>query len=269
MPLILFTSPKGGAGKTTLSAHVAAILAGRGRRVLAIDLDPQNALRLHLGLSIREESGFAAAIGQHPAWRSAALDTPSGVRLLPFGAADPRHVLELGAALLASPELLAAPVRDMLTDPDLVVVVDSAPGPSSAASAIAPLADLIVIVLLADAASASLIPHVASGRLYGPGTLAARMTERATVVLNQVDLGSALSATVMDSVAQSLGPRLLGAVCRDDAVAEALADQRLLADGAAAEDLGLLADAIAARLKLNSLHARRPSYSALADCGLS
>jgi chromosome partitioning protein len=40
--IITFTNQKGGVGKTTLSVHVAAELARRGRRVKLIDLDPQH-----------------------------------------------------------------------------------------------------------------------------------------------------------------------------------------------------------------------------------
>lgn len=267
MPLILFTSPKGGVGKTTLAAHSAAILAQRGHRVLAIDLDPQNALRLHLGLSIGEERGFLAAIDQEPDWRAAVQNTLAGVRLLPFGVVEPRRALHLGMALLDCPELLATPVRDMLTDPGLVVIVDSAPGPSAAASAIAMLAELSVVVLLSDAGSASLIPQVVSGRAYGRGTLAGRISERMAVVLNQVELDSVLSAAVLDSAASALGPRLLGAVCRDDALSEALANRKLLlgGDGGAAEDLALMVDAIEARAKLVSSVGRRHDFSALAE----
>ena len=270
MPLLLFTSPKGGVGKTTLAAHTAAILAKRGYRVLALDFDPQNALRLHLGLSIREETGFLGVIDHRPDWRRLILDTPAGVHLLPFGIAEPRRILQLGMALLDDPELLAAPVRDMLTDLNLIVVVDSAPGPSAAVSAVASLADLVVLVLLADAGSASLMPQVASGRIHGRGTLAGRMADRMAVVLNQVELDGPLSAAVLESAATALGPRLLGAVCRDDALAEALANRHLLLDatGAAAEDLALMVDAIQNRAKLAPTSGRRGNFSALADWGL-
>ncbi len=270
MPLILFTSPKGGVGKTTLAAHTAAILAKRGHRVLVLDLDPQNALRLHLGLSMRGDAGFLAVIDQQPDWRAAVAETPTGVRLLPFGTVEPRRALQLAMALLDAPELLAAPVRNMLSDPGLVVIVDSAPGPTSAVTAVAQLADLAVVVLLADAGSASLIPQVASGRVYGRGTLAGRLSERAAVVLNQVELDSALSAAVLDSTATALGTRLLGAVCRDDALAEALANRELLlsGEGGAAEDLGLMVDAIETRAKLAPVGGRRGTFPALAEWGL-
>ncbi len=41
---------KGGVGKTTTVANVAAALAAAGRRVVAIDLDPQAHLTIHLGV---------------------------------------------------------------------------------------------------------------------------------------------------------------------------------------------------------------------------
>lgn len=273
MPLILFTSPKGGVGKTTLAAHVAAIFAKRGQRVLAIDLDPQNALRLHLGLSLRDEAGYAHTLDQQPDWQDAAVDTPSGVRLLPFGASDPRRVLEMGLALLDRPDILLAPVRSMLADPALIVIADLPPGPSAALTALTMLADLVVMVLLADAGSASLIPQIISGQVYGRGTMASRMAERTGVVMNQADLDSPLSAAVLDSAVHAFGPRLLGAVCRDDVLAEALANRTLLTSGTggAAEDLAVLTDSIAARLRAAAAPATPAdarSFPALTEWGL-
>lgn len=249
MALIVMNSPKGGVGKTTLTAHIAAILAKRGYPVLALDLDPQNSLRLHLGLSIRDEAGYGNALDQQPRWQTSVVDTPAGVHLLPYGVSESRRVLEADMALLNRPDLLAAPVRDMLADPARFVIVDTAPGFSPALAALTPLADLLVVVLLADVASAALIPPIVSGQIYGRGTMSARSVDRVVVLMNQVDLDAPISAAVLDSARNAFGPRLLGAVCWDSALAEALVHRYLLTDGAegAAEDLQLLVDALTAR----------------------
>jgi cellulose synthase operon protein YhjQ len=252
MPLICFASPKGGVGKTTLAANIADVLRRNGRRVLTLDFDPQNALRLHYGVALNDGTGFFADLPKRPDWRNVARQTSSGVTLLPHGAIDMRGALGLSAALERDPELLAAPMRAILSDPGLLVVADTPPGPSHALHLLAPMAAMVVCVLLADATSAALVPEIDSGRFLGHGTMAALFAGRLRVVLNQVDQTSQLSTASAEAVARHLGPRLLGAVCRDEAVAEALASQRMLLDSApdspAVEDLQEIARGIEAAL---------------------
>ncbi len=251
MPLITFASPKGGVGKTTLAAHVAALLARAGHAVVALDLDPQNAMRLHLGLPLWEPAAFTGNLPQRPNWRDCLVETASGVRLLPFGPGDAARAMGVAHALMNAPELLADPVREMLAVPGLIVVADSPPGPNPALAAISSMTDILVLVLLADAGSAALIPQIASNRVLGRGTLAARMGERAVLALNQVETTNPLSEAVLDMAETALGSRFLGVVCRDPAVAEALADRRMLleAEPGAGEDLHLMTDALAKRLR--------------------
>lgn len=47
-PTIAVSNHKGGVGKTTVTAHVAAALAAAGYDVLAVDTDPQGTLSMHL-----------------------------------------------------------------------------------------------------------------------------------------------------------------------------------------------------------------------------
>ncbi|MCX5636614.1 MAG: AAA family ATPase, partial [Planctomycetota bacterium] len=50
MRTIAVLNQKGGVGKTTTVVNTAAALAAMGSRVVAIDLDPQAHLTIHLGL---------------------------------------------------------------------------------------------------------------------------------------------------------------------------------------------------------------------------
>lgn len=273
MPLIAFVSPKGGVGKTTLTASVAAVLAAHGREVLALDLDPQNALRLHLGVPMHEEAGFLASLPDHADWRAFLRPTRARVSLLPHGLAEPKQALDLMRLLLERPDALAAPVREMLAEPGRVVVVDAPPGPSPALSAVLPMADIIVVVLLADSGSAAIIPSIASGRFLGRGTLASRSAQKAILALNQVELGAPLSDAVLEFAQQAMGERPVVAVARDAAIAEALADRRLPVEGTGpgSEDLALLAELLAARLPPLEAPPPEPpkrSYSALTSWGL-
>lgn len=248
MPLLLIASPKGGVGKTTVSAALADALARHGRRVIALDLDPQNALRLHFGVPVQDHDGFVVALPRGADWRAFLRRTETGVLLLPHGGSDLRGAVDLHAAIARDPELLAAPVRQMLAEPGTIVVADLPPGASPVLSALAPLATLLLVVLLPDAASTALLPDVSQGRFLGRGTLASLGAPALHVVLNQVDHGSALSRRTAEAVARHLGPRLLGAIAREEVVAEALAWQRPLlrhAPGsAAARDVADLAAAV-------------------------
>ncbi|TDH59443.1 cellulose synthase operon protein YhjQ [Dankookia rubra] len=239
MPLICIASPKGGVGKTTLSANLADALRRQGCRVLAMDLDPQNALRLHFGVALTDRGGFLAQLAHGLTWRDAVRQTAAGVALLPHGTVAMADALATVAMLERAPELLVGALREMLADPSLIVVADLPPGPSRVLELMAPHAAMTVVVLLADAYGAALMPEIDSGRFLGLGALYGPQPDRLRLVLNQVDYGSRLSRTVAQALARHLGPRLLGALAREDAVGEALAAQRLLLDSAPASRAAL------------------------------
>ncbi len=56
MRSIAVMNQKGGVGKTTTTVNLGAALAGAGRRVCILDLDPQAHATLHLGLEPRPET---------------------------------------------------------------------------------------------------------------------------------------------------------------------------------------------------------------------
>ena len=84
MRTIAMINQKGGVGKTTTTANLAAALAGRGLRVAAVDLDPQSHLTMHLGV----EPGSAAVstyevLTQEAALSAAAMQVAPNLWLIP------------------------------------------------------------------------------------------------------------------------------------------------------------------------------------------
>jgi cellulose synthase operon protein YhjQ len=250
MTMVCFTSPKGGVGKTTLAANIAGELSRASMRVIALDIDPQNALRLHFGVPLEESTGFTHRIAQQPEWRSCLLETPAGVPLLAYGPASMWETINLGAAVANDPDLLRRAVDPLLEMPGICLVVDAPPGHSPMLAALLPRVDLMVTVLTPDAGSMSLIPALEHAGLTGDP---AELPEATRFILNQFDPRTRLGGVIADAAARHLGNRILGVVYRDEHVAEAIAAQKLLADYApgskAYQDIRAVGQAIRAHLQ--------------------
>lgn len=222
MALICVASPKGGVGKTTLASSLAYGIRREGFDVIALDFDPQNVLRLHLGLPLDDTGGFIGHLASGSDWLSLVIDTPARVGLLPYGAVSESQRLELNAAL-RTPGFIKDRLGAMLDLPRTVVIVDLPPGMSSALQAFSPLADLRLTTLLADAASLSLLPQVDQGRFFPESRKSGSLTR---YVLNQFDPRLRLNREITEIARQRLGDELLAVIHRDEAVAEAIARQQ-------------------------------------------
>ena len=245
MPIVAFSSPKGGVGKTTLAAHVAIALRDLGWNVVAMDFDSQNSLRLPFGMPLEDDRGYVQAWASPAQWPSLALPTTSGVHILPYGTASEADRLNFEANLLNQQDYLLAGLAPILRQPGWVIVADLPPGPVPALKALEHVSAVHIAVLLADATSLSLLPQIEQGPLYDG--------QAPFVILNQVDARRRLSRSVTDFVTSKLGDRLIGKVSRDEAVAEAVGWQRSVFEqspaSAAGQDFRRIARTVSALLQ--------------------
>jgi cellulose synthase operon protein YhjQ len=262
MPLICLSSPKGGVGKTSLTANLAFALQRQGLPVCVIDFDVQNALRLHFGVTLSESRGYVQQATQNADWSDLATVTYSGIHLLAYGTADEAARSAFDQRLTEDPLFLPEALQSLLSRPGMVILADTPPGPSAALSALNRVADIRIAVLLADAASASLVPMIEQGHFYSSQD--ARSLLPVTYILNQVDRRRRLNSDTTAFLQSRRGAAQLGSVHRDEAMAEALATQASLfsfdPSSAAAYDIDRIAQDLTQlidSLKNNTLGQRR------------
>ena len=245
MSVIGVVSMKGGVGKTSTTANLAAAMATRlgPERVCVVDLDPQNALHWHFGLQTSQTSGVCAQSLQGDNWHNATLTSAFDVSCLPYGVVDEPDRETFEALLRDEPDWLGAQLQHAGLGHDAVVLIDTPPGPSVYLKQVFACADLVLIVLLSDAGSYATIPAMES---WLDDMSALRPQLGSVYVLNQVDRTEPLNRDVTELLQQHLGARLAPIrIHRDEAVGEALAFQQpvLVYDphGQASHDLARLA----------------------------
>ena len=221
MQITAFISGKGGVGKTTLTANIAIALAQHGKKVLVIDLDPQNALGIHLGMDQDEYAGHSRdGLNEGSMFRS-----PFGVTFVPFGLL-PEHELRLfETELRTHPYWLRQALSQLPEDSFDFVLLDTPPGPGVFLHQALMAAHDALVVILADAASFSTVPAILS--LIKEYTKERKHFRAANLLLNQLPHRGQLGQQVRDTLMENYGTMMLPiAVHRDSMVAESLAYER-------------------------------------------
>lgn len=221
MQVIAFISGKGGVGKSTLTANVAMGLAQRKKRVLVIDLDPQNAQRLHLGLDPNEIAGLA----REGISSSSVFESPFGAKFIPFGRVREDELEEFEAWLNDHPDWLTNGIATLGFNEYDYVLLDTPPGPTVYLLQALYAANRALMVLLADAASFATIPRMESlvheytasrPDFVGPQILVNQMPE-------QSKLGHQVRTALFAGYAKQMVPI---SIHQDPGVAQALAFER-------------------------------------------
>ena len=236
MPLVVVSSPKGGAGKTTLAANLAVAMQQRGWRITALDFDSQNALRFHLAPETGDRDGLARATCEGRPWRDLRIQTRTGVELVPFGPSTGAERSRMDGLLTIQR------LRDELAELEHagadLILADTAPGEGPLQERLEQLADLGLAVFLADGGSMALLPSYRGGAFLRPPQPG---EPPRFGVLNQADMRRRLSRDIAAFVSARCGARFLGSIRYDEAVAEAAASGRTVLE-AEGEEVGAAGD---------------------------
>ncbi|HJW55475.1 MAG TPA: cellulose biosynthesis protein BcsQ [Burkholderiaceae bacterium] len=208
----------GGAGATSVAAHLAAALFRQGHDVLALDCCPDNRLRLYFGMSLYDETGWATEYLQGNNWFGAGYVDADGHEFVPFGQlADGNAFDQICARLRAQPQWLAAQIEALHKTPDAIAVCDCPRVPDALRDQAIAAADLILLVASPDSVSYSVVADLLQ-RAAGDGL------PELWVVLNGFDASRRLDRDIALLLRSRHGQRFAPVVIhRDESVREALA----------------------------------------------
>jgi len=237
----------GGAGATTVAAHLSKALAAQRRHTLTVDCCTENVLRLYFGMSFQDGFGFAPNLLDGKEWHEAAYRSSDGMEFIPFGQLRNDQELEtLLEKLKPQPKWLRTQLANLQMPPATVVICDCPRMPAGLREQVIWAADLVLMVAAPEAVSFAAVTHFSDkvARLHGPQTLVllngfdpARQLDRDIAVLLRTEHQDIFSPVVIH---------------RDESVREAFACKKTVFDFApssqAAYDFGALATWLLARL---------------------
>lgn len=217
--VVVVVSVKGGVGRSTLTAAIASGLQRQGRPALALDLDPQDALRHHLCLGLNMP-GVGATSLLNEGWEALPERGFAGCRLVAFGSTDHTQQQSLNRWLGQDAEWLSKRLDSLKLNGQDTVIIDVPAGNSVYLSQALSVADVVLVVVQPDVASFSTLAQT--------DALLAPAFERATppqrfYVINQLDAAHRFSLDMAEVFKTRLGDALLGTVHRDPSFSEAQA----------------------------------------------
>jgi len=246
--VVVVVSAKGGVGRTTLTAALASGLQRQGHPALALDLDPQDALRHHLAPGVNM-AGVGATSLLNKTWQALPVRGFAGCRVVAFGETDPVQQQSLNRWLGQDLEFLTKRLGGMKLSGRDTVIIDVPAGNSVYLSQAMSVADVVLVVVQADVASFRSLAQMDS--VLAPYLAHAKSPYR-FYVINQVDPAHRFSEDMVDVFKLRLGDAVLGTVQRDPSFIEAQAYGRdpldPVSNSAGCQDLSSLCRSLLERI---------------------
>ena len=216
--VVALVSMNGGVGRSTLATALSSGLQRHGESVVALDLDPQNALHHHFGVSAALP-GIGRTSLQHGQWAPLQQRGFSGCQVITFGYVDIHQQESLERWLKQEPRWLAQRLGSLDLGERHTVIIDTPAGNNVYFHQALSVADVVLAVVQADAACLGTLDHL--DVLLAP-YLECPCPPVVHVVVNQVDERNPFSLDMLEAFRQRLGKAPLE-VHRDSAITEALA----------------------------------------------
>lgn len=254
MNVVSIFSTKGGVGKSTLCANLSVALSLLGHPVLALDLDPQNGLRVHFDLDTSEADGLVPATLEDRPWEHVMHASASEVGLLPFGDCSEDQIEAFESLITADHHWLHTQLDALDLGPDTIVMIDTPPGSSAYLRQALTASQLAIAVISPDAATFATMPQF--NKLLDGYCRNREDFLDFGLIINQVDPSRRLAKDIHRVLHASLADHIIGAVHTDQAISEALAFRQSVfqysPDSEAAHDIARCAQWIQAKLEQRS-----------------
>lgn len=217
--VVALVSVNGGVGRSTLATALSSGLQRHGESVVAVDLDPQNALRMHFGVSPTSPGiGLTSLSNAH--WANIQQSGFAGSRVITFGDTDIRQQDNLQRWLKHEPDWLAQRLSALGLSARHTVILDTPAGNNVYFQQAMRVADVVLVITQADAASLGTLDQLDG--LLAPH-LERERPPHVHFVINQLDEDNAFSLDMVEAFKQRLGAKEPLHVHRDMAISEALA----------------------------------------------
>ncbi|MFS2197209.1 cellulose biosynthesis protein BcsQ [Pseudomonas sp. Pseusp3] len=215
--VIAIVSANGGVGKSTVAAGLAKTLRRPGGRTIAIDLDPQNALSSHLGIT-RQVPGLIQLKEQDADWGAHRLPGFSDSECLPFGTGEVNDRRLLKQLMLEDSAWLNEHLASMNLSENDTVILDTPSGATVYSQQALDAADLVLVMTVADAAS-----YLALDSMTQWLETSRRRAQQHRYVLNQRDESRSFCRDMGVLFRRRLGANLIGTIRLDHQFNESLA----------------------------------------------